>query len=574
MQKSTRITLDQLFFAAAFLLALTLRLLRLAQAPLSDPEAALALQALGLARGSLEGALSGQPGYILPTTVLFALFGAGSGLARTIPALAGAGLALLPAFFRRELGGRAAVVLAIGLALDPGLTALSRQAGSFTWAALFGLLAFAGLKGKKAWLAGISLGLAILAGAHFWQGLLGAGIGCGLYGLLSLRAVRRESPTEERATPINGFWKQMLIAAAASLLLGGSLFLFVPRGISAVGSGLTEYLNGWSSDAGAPLLRLLLAPAVYETFGLVFGLIQVVRVIAGRQKQAVDLAMIFWWFAAVLIGMVYPAHSELTLGWALIPMWALASRWLADVLFRPGAEQRKLAAGHAVALFALGIFIWLNLIALLDTGESPDEVRVRWAVVVGVIMLASASVLLVGWGWSKSAAGYASLWSATALLALWSVSACFNAAGLSRYPETQMWRTGRLALEEDLLMQSIGDVSEWNTGQDSMLDLAVIQVPSPALKWALRDYLNVAYYDVIPVRAAPSLALTYEQSSPGLAGTYRGQDFRWTSEPGWSSFTTKDWFKWALFKKAPMNSDMLILWVRTDRFPGSESESE
>lgn len=574
MQKSTRITLDQLLFAAAFLLALAVRLLRLAQAPLSDPEAELALQALGLARGSLEGALTGQPGYILPTTALFAIFGAGSGLARLAPALAGAGLALLPALFRRELGDRAAVILAFGLALDPGLTALSRQAGGFTWAALCGLLSFAGLRRNKAWLAGISLGLALLAGAHFWQGLLGAGIGYGLSSLLSLRTNREVAPAEDRDTSSGGFWKQALIAAAASLVLGGSLFLFVPRGISAAGSGLVEFLSGWSSGAGASLPRLLLALAVYETFALVFGLIQVVRVIVQREKQPVDLVLIVWWAAAALVGLVFPARSELSLGWALIPIWALAARWLADVLLRPGPELGKLAAGHAVALFALGIFIWMNLIALLDAGETPDEARVRWAVAVGVFMLASASVLLVGWGWSKSAAGYASLWSGAALLALWSVSACFSAAGLSRYPETQMWRTGPLPLEEDLLMRSIGDASEWNTGLENMLDLAVVQVPSPALKWALRDYLGAEYYDVTPVGVAPSLAVTYEQTSPGLAGTYRGQDFRWTSEPGWSSLTTMDWFRWALFKKAPLNSKVLIFWVRTDRFPGSAPEPE
>ena len=69
-KKSTKVTIDQLLFAAAFLLALVIRFMRLAHTPLADLEADLALQALGLAEGSFAGNLSGQPGYILPTTII------------------------------------------------------------------------------------------------------------------------------------------------------------------------------------------------------------------------------------------------------------------------------------------------------------------------------------------------------------------------------------------------------------------------------------------------------------------------------------------------------------------------
>jgi len=177
-------------------------------------------------------------------------------------------------------------------------------------------------------------------------------------------------------------------------------------------------------------------------------------------------------------------------------------------------------------------------------------------------------VLLVRWGWSRSAARQGMVWALTGLLALWSISSLFNAAGLGRHPESQLWRSGPALYEQDLLVHSIGDASEWNTGFRDSLDLAVIGVSSPALEWALRDNPNAKYYEVVPVGEAPSLAITGDQESPGLAATYRGQDFRWETQPSWSAMTIMDWFKWSIYKTAPLESDLLVFWVRTDRFRG------
>ena len=56
----------------AFLIALGLRLIQLGASPLTDAEAALALQALHIAQGQAP-VLGPQPGYILLTSILFAV---------------------------------------------------------------------------------------------------------------------------------------------------------------------------------------------------------------------------------------------------------------------------------------------------------------------------------------------------------------------------------------------------------------------------------------------------------------------------------------------------------------------
>jgi len=571
MDKSAKLTLDQLLFAAAFIAALVIRLLRLAHAPLADSEATLALQALKLADGTFGGKLSGQPGYILPTTALFAIFGAGNALARFIPALAGAGLALMPAFFKKELGRWTALILAFGFALDPGLTALSRQASSFTWAVLFSCLIYVGLKNQQAVLAGVSVGLALLAGAPFWHGLLGVAFGYGLFEALSQGNKSKEACCDQVSTNSPAFWKRALLATLASLLLAGSLFLFIPKGISATGNGLIEYLAGWSGErTGGGFFSLrVIALVVYETFALVFAVFQVVRVIFSRVKQKVDLVLIFWWFAAILLGLLYPAQGEIQLGWALIPMWGLAARWLAEAAAPNKLEQRRPAGILAAVLFILVISTFFSLAGLQNADLSSDEGKIHWMWAVGALMLALAGVLLVRWGWSSTAAVYGIVWALTASLALWSISALFSSAGLAKNPESQLWRPRPAVYEGDLLLKSIGDFSEWNTGLENTLDLAVVDISSPALEWALRDYDKARFYNVLPVGTSPSMVLTREQASPLLAEYYRGQDFIWQAQPAWTSMLPRDWVKWAIYKTASLESDIVVFWVRTDRFPGS-----
>jgi hypothetical protein len=67
-------------------------------------------------------------------------------------------------------------------------------------------------------------------------------------------------------------------------------------------------------------------------------------------------------------------------------------------------EIPLLAAGQAILLFVLAIFTWLSLLGLLDLSRTPDEIRLRWIGAGGDLLLAVASVLLVNWGWSRSAA--------------------------------------------------------------------------------------------------------------------------------------------------------------------------
>ena len=187
--KATKITLELCLFWLAFLLALGMRFFQLGAAPLSDIEAGWAIQALGLAHAG-AGSLGAQPAYILLTSQLFSVFGDTNFLARLFPALAGSLIVWVPCFFRRWMGEVnglhwAGVVMAFGLAIDPGLVSLSRQAGSLMPAMAFTLLALAALYNRRMVWTGIFVGLALLSGPAFLQGLLILGVSWGLYRLVS-----------------------------------------------------------------------------------------------------------------------------------------------------------------------------------------------------------------------------------------------------------------------------------------------------------------------------------------------------------------------------------------------------
>ncbi len=132
--KANKITTEHLLYGLAFLLALGMRFFQLGAAPLSDTEAGWALQALSTSHGAVA-ALGAQPAYILLTSQLFSIFGDTNFLARFLPALAGSLIIWLPYYFRDWMGDtswlrRAGLIMAFGLAIDPGLVSLSRQAGS------------------------------------------------------------------------------------------------------------------------------------------------------------------------------------------------------------------------------------------------------------------------------------------------------------------------------------------------------------------------------------------------------------------------------------------------------------
>src|SRR5512140_2639974 len=155
--KNFQPTLEHTIYAIALAIAIGLRFLHLGALPLSDAEADWALQALRITQG-LRPAIGPNPAYVHLTAVLFAIFGATNFLARFWPALAGTALVLAPWFVRNRFGRAPAIILAFGLALDPGMVAMSHLAGGPMLAISFLVLAVLAWANDRRPLAGVFAG--------------------------------------------------------------------------------------------------------------------------------------------------------------------------------------------------------------------------------------------------------------------------------------------------------------------------------------------------------------------------------------------------------------------------------
>src|ERR1700690_1483877 len=227
-------------YVIVFLLALAVRLIRLGTWTLTDVEAQRALQALGVAQGA-HPALGSNPAYVLLTTIVFFFYGGGTNFwARFVPALAGSFIIFVPFLFRERLKPRPSLILAFFLAFDPGLAALSRQAGSSILAVTFVLFAWGFWERKQSRLAGVFAALALLSGSSLWEALLGLGIAWAI-----LQALEARQKTEPAPRPARSEWLSALWYAIGTLLVGGTLFFLSPNGLSAWLSSLPEYLSGW-----------------------------------------------------------------------------------------------------------------------------------------------------------------------------------------------------------------------------------------------------------------------------------------------------------------------------------------
>ena len=349
MKLLKHITLEIAFYSLAFLAGGVLRFTLLEQASLSDSEAALALQAFELSRG-VNVTLSGQPAYLLLTRLLFSFFDASNFLARFWPAVAGSGLILAAWMARGLIGRKPALILAFFLALDPGLVAISREAGSYSLmlACLTFFLLFT-LR-RSAVGMGIFGGLALLCGPQLWPGLLAMG--------LMVWLAREWGVSDELdARPID--WRLVAGFGAACFILVGTTFFIEPRGLSAAAGGLAEYIRGWGNPSGVPVPRMLGVLLAYDLAGLVFGLAGAIYAV--RKGDRLDRVFGAWWAAALILALIYPARTPFDLAWSWLPMLALAARHIPR-LFNLDSENWLPAAGQAAVVVVLGFFLVYTLL--------------------------------------------------------------------------------------------------------------------------------------------------------------------------------------------------------------------
>jgi hypothetical protein len=581
MRNLRQIDLETTIYLLALMLALGVRLYNLGAAPLTDAEAELALQALQVARPEMAPQapdFAPYPGYIMLTGVTFSLFGANNFLARLWPALAGALLALLPFYFRRPLGRGAALILAFGLALDPGLVASARMADGPAMAVGFGLSALGLWYAGLPILAGASGALALLSGPAVFAGALGLAL-AGLAARFLLFKPGAEMPASQSAASTNGHARIALFAGLATFLAVGTLFLRYPQGLAAWLDSLLAYLDGWRTASGVPAARLAAALLFFQPFALIFALAGVLRWLvrlwrpSGANPLVAGLALV-WTLTSLALALLYPARQTTDLAWTLVPLWTLAAGELSEYL--PSEKPRPISLVQAglVLLFA-GLF-WSTLIATdqaVPLGGLPWA-ALRLAVLAGVVALGLLTSALVALGWSWRASRDGTVWGLSAAFGIYALMVLWSASQLRPHYPQELWSSSPAIQQADLFGQTLDELSKWESGFRDEIEV-ITTVEAPSLLWMLRDYRNARFLPELPTGNLPGVVITLQEGEfPALSAAYRGQNFAWWALPGWDGVLPPDTLRWLAFHEAPLHSRHIILWGRADVFPGVEPAPE
>ncbi len=555
---------ENAIYFLAFLMALGIRLASLGQTFLTNTEATWALQALHLSQGSHPD-IGGQPGLVLFTGTLFFVFGSSVWIARLVPAVVGSLLVFAPQLFRNRLGKLAALALSFALAFDPGLVAMSRQVDGHILAITFLIFALGYLNKRNAAGAGIFAGLALLGGVSFWLGaviLLITGLS-----FRALNRVHRSDPSMTgdetqlvQASPVS--LKMGLYWFAGTLFVAGTLFFLEPKGLSAIAASLISFLQGFSGQGGTAIPEILAGLVFYEIFPLALAVVALIWALFNKDKTGGLLALA--WVLALAIVLLYPGRQVADLVWVTVPMWALGIRFLSLVFAIP--LPVKLVIGEALFTIVILVCAWLNFVAAMSL-QFADPTP-HWLAIVFMFFFLGMALILLTWGWGAKYALRGVGLGFCFLMAIFTLSAAWRATGQESRPDQELWSVGANFREGDLLIKTANEYSLWNTNNPNGMDITVVN-GSPSLQWLFRNFSQANFVDALQSAEVPSMVVTPDQKSLGLAGAYTGQSFVVEQSPTWETLSLSDWINWMIFRQAPVTKNNIVLWVRSDLFPGS-----
>jgi hypothetical protein len=129
----------------------------------------------------------------------------------------------------------------------------------------------------------------------------------------------------------------------------------------------------------------------------------------------------------------------------------------------------------------------------------------------------------------------------------------------------ELWWERPAADDLGRLTQSLTAVSNFSVGQEHEIAVTVQAGPDGALAWALRDFPKAEYVNELdafvnsPVVIAPA-----SSENPTLGSAYVGQAFGlrhyWFPE----NLFWNEQLDWLTFRRAPVESERVVLWVRQD----------
>jgi len=546
-----------LLLLGAFVTALVLRLVRLGSMPLTDMEARIALQALAVGQRT-EAVFGAHMTYVGLTGLDFFLLKSGDFLVRFWPALFGALIVFVPFLFRKHIGDLPASILSFVLALSPEMVGLSRIIGSPMIAFICLLLAAGLILNKKPVLSGVTFAMALMGGSGFWTGIILIG-----FSLLTAKVVLQLSfPTFLiEFFKLRKYRVRFFLAFILAILLIGTGFLLTPEGLSGVFYGAVDFVRGFGMPYTKPFILKPLALVAYSLPAIIFGIWGGVRGLIYRSK--LDLFLVIMAVISFLYLILYPGATPADIIWMTGPLWMLTARVVVAVWRWPG-ENRFVMIITAVVVVIVFAFTLLAMRSLISPTINQEARLATFIALAGGLVLMIALVLLVTYGWSEEVAlpGLLMGLSVVVLLGMLSISVRTTSLGLEVTHE--LWYPEEARLSTQWLTVSLERVMDWNKSRTVPVEIAVVDLDTPGMRWVFRDHDDTAYVPYVPPSSQPGILISDSLTQPEISNSYRGQDLVWSQTPNWNVMTPFQYLDWLMTRNTPDTNKEIIFWVRTD----------
>ena len=550
-----------------------LRLANLGGYPLNDAEAGQALAALAVFHGSAPAeAANYSPLQVSLTSLFFLLFGPADASARLGSVVLGVSLVLLPAGLRRQLGRPGALLASTLFAFSASGLFWSRLAAGEMAAAVGALLILVGLvqglEGRAKvglWLIVSGLVLLLLSAPAGFTALVIFLVMAALATLTNREALSTAQAQVVRAGVTLG---QVALVGAGLLVVLGSAALFNLTGLAAVSGMFDAWLSQFGlvgqPGAGYPALLMLF---FYEPVIVLFGLIGLVN--SFKRQRLFDWALVFWLGLAIILDLFMGGRRSGQMLLALIPLTLLAGQSIGRLLEQLFSKGRWEAEGLLIGFgLILGGFTYITLTSWARCLPDQPGCDTAWVLpTAGLALL--AALFAIFWGWYGLGVAWRGCGALLLIaLSLFSIGASWrlNYGPLKNLPFQPMLSqpasTRLLTLLEDL-----SRLSAERTGDPRQLDLAVVDLNRPMLRWHLREFARARFVaNFAAAGGAPVIVASAGAGQP-LEGGYAGQDLALINHWAPNVLEGKYWARWYLFRFLPNHipgSDQIILWVKQE----------
>lgn len=505
----SRVTVEMGVWFMLLAVTLFMRLASLGQTPLSNLEAQGALDSLAIIRG--DAITVSNPLFTHLQSIAISLLGASDFYVRIVAVLAGIWLCMLPIMAREQMGRNRALVFAVILVLSPAIWYMSRVADGQLLAWTIAITTLLYLLRRNSVATAIGAGLLLACGRDAVNPLIIIAVA------MLVMLISRETNTLERPR-----FTDVLLGIGV-FLAASTLFLWRPSGLGDAFNGIATWPAAMRTAGDFSLLRVVSGFAVYEPLLLLSALFSISVLVVHQKFSRIDAI----WVACIIGGLALVLVDQSRTVASLLPIIvgfaALASHvWVMTI--ESALEQRS---DFLMSAVVIGVSIIMFVYAYLGLSAYAEQQQPAslFSILLGLIMIVGSGIvctLLADW---VTALRSIALAIGICLIA-YTISTGYQLTQLRSDNPAEAYVTDATDDGARALVRTIETISLRAFGDSSTMQLQVLDVAPPALRWALRDQHGVTYVKQISGNVA---ALTPATTKPNGDTPFVGSSYRVTT---------------------------------------------